>query len=192
MDYLEKMQQIIQGAVVPDILNSKFERNRKRSADSRDSSIDDIKDDDDQSVPKLRVKDLKVFRSNMLEDKVSKLIDSKFESLNVNFQAFLQEIKGIKEGIGAYSKPQNISDKSHHDDEDFDKKFVDWRIGAQEMKKTLNWSPLDDIMEHSQAFQKAANNEKQSLKSKQKVIHILSLISRRIRYRNQRSIKEVH
>jgi hypothetical protein len=182
MDYLEKMQQVIQGAVVPDILNSKFERNRKRTADSRDSSIDDIKDAGDQSVPKVRVKDLKVFRSNMLEDKVAKLIDSKFESIN------MQEIKGIKEEIGAYSKPHNISDKSHHDEEDFDKKFVDWRIGAQEMKKTLNWSPLDDIMEHSQAFQKAANNEKQSLKSKHKVIYILSLISRRIRHRNQISI----
>lgn len=173
------MQQMVQSSAVPDVSSStRNEIVRKRSATSNDSSFDEG-EDNDQSVPKQGTgNSTKVSRSNPLEDQIVKLIETKVDSINANFKKFLKEVKVIKEEIGAYANPalkgthaKKIPDGSHQD-EVFDEQFMNWQIEAQEMKKTLNWSPLDDIMVHSQAFRKAANNEKQSLQPAQRVIFL--------------------
>jgi hypothetical protein len=170
---------MVQGTVVPDVSdNSKNEIVRKRSTTSNDYSCDEREDINDQSVPKPRTKNLtKISRSAALDDHIIQLIDSKVDSINDNFKAFLKEVKVIKEEIGEYVKPRPKRereikrDQTGHD-EDFEEQLINWQTEAQEMKKTLNWSPLDDIMVQSQAFKKAANNERQSLEPVKRVLNV--------------------
>lgn len=167
------MQLMVQGSAVPDISSgSKDDIGRKRSATSNDSSLEEG-EDNDQSVPKQRTGNLtNVLRSTPLEDHIVKLIETKVDSINDNFKAFLKEVKVIKEEIGTYANPAlkgNPRKESTHQDEPFDEQFINCQMEAQEMKKTLNWSPLDDIMVNSHVFQKAANNEKQTLQPRPRV-----------------------
>jgi hypothetical protein len=169
------MQQVVQVAVLPDSsIRSKNEIVRKRSATSNDSSIDEREDNNDLSVPQQRPVNSKVSRSVALDDHIVKLIDSKVDSINDNFKAFLKEVRGIKEEIGDYVKPrpkgENVKNREQSgQDEELGEQFMNWKAEAQEIKKTLNWSPLDDIMMHSQVFRKAANNERQSLEPTKRV-----------------------
>lgn len=168
------MQRMVQA--VPDIsLNVKSDNVRKRSAVSNDSSFDEGEDVQDQSVPKQKTGNAaKVSRSAVLDDQIVKLIDSKVDSINDNFKEFLKEVKVIKEEIGIYVKPllkgdNVINYEQSRQNEHFEDQLISWQAEAQEMKKALNWSPLDDIMVHSQVFKKAANNERQSLEPTKQV-----------------------
>jgi hypothetical protein len=174
------MQNMVQGTVVPDVSdNSKNGIVRKRSTTSNDSSFDEKEDSNDQSVPKQRTKNLtKISRSAALDEHIVQLIDSKVDSINDNFKAFLKEVRLIKEEIGELKPRQKreraVKSDQTGNDEDFEEQRKNWQAEAQEMKKTLNWSPLDDIMVHSQAFKKAANNERQSLEPVKRVLNFLN------------------